>query len=102
MCPSFVMYLVMNSLPNNNILALTKLKAFADDNFSIAQMVQLLFDRERRSKKHSGKRSILGSILGKGENAGCQHFLLFPECFHKTSFLGLLEVGKGLVNLSQS
>ena len=25
---------------------------------------------------------------GKGENAGYQHFLLFPQCFQKFSFVG--------------
>ena len=25
--------------------------------------------------------------VGKGENAGYQHFLLFPHCFQKASFL---------------
>ena len=33
------------------------------------------------------------NIVGKGENAGNQHFLLFPQCFQKASFLGSLEVG---------
>ena len=27
------------------------------------------------------------NIVGKGENAGFQHFLLFPQCFQKASFL---------------
>ena len=26
------------------------------------------------------------NIVGKGENAGYQHFLLFPQCFQKASF----------------
>ena len=26
------------------------------------------------------------NIVGKGEQAGYQHFLLFPQCFQKTSF----------------
>ena len=31
----------------------------------------------------------LENIMGKGENAGHQHFvLLFPQCFQKPSFLG--------------
>ena len=30
---------------------------------------------------------------GKGENADYQHFLLFPQCFPKTSSFGLLKVG---------
>ena len=31
------------------------------------------------------------NIVGKGENAGYQHFLLFPQCFQK-AFSGLLQV----------
>ena len=33
------------------------------------------------------------NIVGKGENAGYQHFLHFPLCFQKASFLGSLQVG---------
>ena len=33
------------------------------------------------------------NIEGKGENAGYQHFLLFPKCFQKPSFSGSLKVG---------
>ena len=33
------------------------------------------------------------NIVGKGENAGYQHFLLFPPCFLKASFPGSLKVG---------
>ena len=32
-------------------------------------------------------------IVGKGENAGYQHFLLFPQCFQKASFSGSSKVG---------
>ena len=39
------------------------------------------------------------NIVRKGENAGYQHFLLFPQYFQKLSFLGLC--GKGL-NSKQS
>ena len=40
--------------------------------------------------------SVFGSvqnIVGKGENAGYQHFLLFPQCFEKASFP---EASKGV------
>ena len=33
------------------------------------------------------------NILGKRENAGYQHFLLFPKCFQKPPSLGSLKVG---------
>ena len=39
------------------------------------------------------------NIVGKGENAGYQHFLLFLQCFQKASFKEVLNVriaGKGL------
>ena len=32
------------------------------------------------------------NTLGKGENAGDQHFLLFPQCFPKPSSLRSLKV----------
>ena len=33
------------------------------------------------------------NTVGKGENAGYQHFLLFPQCFQKPTSLGSLKVG---------
>ena len=40
--------------------------------------------------------SIFDSVenVGKGENAGYQHFLLFPQCFEKVSFP---ETSKGVI-----
>ena len=41
-------------------------------------------------------KSVLGwveNIVGKGENAGYQHFLLFPQCFQKASISRSLNVG---------
>ena len=32
------------------------------------------------------------NIVGKGENAGYQHFLAFPQCFQTLSFSGSLKV----------
>ena len=32
------------------------------------------------------------NIVGIGENAGNQHFLLFPQCFQKASYTGSLKV----------
>ena len=69
----------MNTLPNDKILELSKLKAFADDEINANQ--KLKFDLER-----------IENIVGKGENAGYQHFLLFPRCFHNLLFPGSLKV----------
>ena len=41
-------------------------------------------------------KPVLGrveNIVGKGENAGYQHFLPFPQCFQKPSLSGSLKVG---------
>ena len=38
---------------------------------------------------HGGEENI----VGKGENAGYQHFLLFPHCFQKLSYLEVIKVG---------
>ena len=60
----------INPLLNDKILEWSKFKAFADDKINLTE--QLLF--------------VLGrveNIVRKGENAGYQHFLLFPQCFHR-------------------
>ena len=67
------MGLFVNSLPNNIILDWSKLKAFADNNLKVAAMMIYLFD-------------TVENIMGKGENAGYQHFLLFPQCFQSGLF----------------
>ena len=59
---------MFHSLPNNKILNMTKLKAFADVKLHFAKMTISLFDR------------VVNTVV-KGENAGYQHFLLFPQCF---------------------
>ena len=69
-----------NRLPNDKILALSKLKALADDKLNVAKiMISVSYWVE--------------NIVGKGENAGYQHFLLFLQCFQKVSPLGSLKVG---------
>ena len=52
----FVVWERVKPLPDDKILALSKLKAFADDNFSVAQMVQIYSYR-------------VENIVGKGGNA---------------------------------
>ena len=56
--------MTLKSLPNDKILDMTKLNAFADDRINVAQVIISAFDR-------------LENIVGKGENAGYKHFLLF-------------------------
>ena len=73
-------FTIINSLPNDKILHVTKLKAFADDKLNFVKTMVSLYNR-------------LDSAVGKGENAGYQHFLLFQQCFPKPSSLGSLKVG---------
>ena len=62
------------------ILDWSKLKAFVDDKLNIADMTIYLCAR-------------FENTVGKEENAGYQHFLLFAQCFPKLSSSGLLKVG---------
>ena len=59
--------------PHDNILEETKLKAFADDKLNVTKIIISVYDR-------------VENVVGKGENAGYQHFLLFPQCFGNASF----------------
>ena len=61
-------YKMFNPLPHDKIFEVTKLKVFADDKWNVAAMTIFLFDK-------------VENTVGKGENAGNQHFLLFPQCF---------------------
>ena len=71
-------YLTENPLPNDKILDVTKLKAFAEEKLNIAKMTISLFDKVKNT-------------VGKGENAGYQHFLFFPQCFPWPSPQGSLK-----------
>ena len=61
-----------NPLPNDKSLDMTKLKAFADDGLNVAKIMIFLSNRAENT-------------VGKGENAGYQHFLFFSQCFPKLS-----------------
>ena len=49
-------------------LGWSKLPALADDKINLTEKLKWIFGR-------------VENIVGKGENAGYQHFLLFPQCF---------------------
>ena len=74
------MLLQFRSLPYDKILDMTQLKAFADYQLNIAKMTIPLFDRAENA-------------VEKEENAGYQHFLLFPQGFPKPLSFGSLKVG---------
>ena len=70
----------INSLPNDKILDWSKLKAFADDKINVNEVLKIGLGK-------------VENVVGKGENAGDQHFLLFPQCFQKPSVSGSLKIG---------
>ena len=57
-----------------------KMKAFANDKLNFAKIMIPPFDG-------------IEIAVGKGENGGYQHFLLFPQSFPKPSSVGSLKVG---------
>ena len=69
----------INPSQNDKFFNRTKLRAFADGKLNFAVIMISLFDRVENS-------------VGKGENAGFQHFLLFPKCFPKLPSLRLLKL----------
>ena len=56
----FLHFLHFNSLPNDKILDVTNLKAFADDKLEVAKTTIFSFDK-------------IENNVGEGENAGYQH-----------------------------
>ena len=69
-----------NPVPNNNFLDWSKLKELADGKINVTKNSKFVLGR-------------VENIVGKGENVGYQHFLLFLDCFQKTSFPRSFKVG---------
>ena len=57
-----------NPIPNDQFLDSSKLKKFTDDNFK----VDIIGRESSKQLENTG---------GKGEIAGTEQFLLFPQCF---------------------
>ena len=75
---SEVAFKFWSTLPNDNILDWPKLEAFADNNLNVAKIMISLYDS-------------VENIVREGENAGYQHFLVFPQCFQQASSSGSLK-----------
>ena len=67
-----------NSLPNCKILDCPKLKALSDNKINVAEMMISFPDR-------------VENIVGKGGNAGYQHFSPFPTMFSKALFFRVVK-----------
>ena len=60
----------LNPLPNDKVLDSSKLKGLADDKIKVIEKSKFILGR-------------VENIVGNGENADYQHFLLFPKCFQR-------------------
>ena len=58
----------INALPNGEISDLPKSKAFADNKIKVTEKLKFVLERVKK-------------IVGKGQNAGYQHLLLFIQYF---------------------
>ena len=61
------------SLPKDKLLDSSK---FKEEKLKLAEKLKFVSGRVEK-------------FLGKGQNAGYQHLLLFPQCFQKAYILGL-------------
>ena len=69
----------INSVTNDKILNWSNFKAFAGNKVHVTEDFKFVL-------------GTLENIVRKGENAGHQHFLLFPQCFPKGCSAGSLKV----------
>ena len=63
----------LNSLQNGKILDQSKLKECADDKINATEKLKFVLGR-------------VDNIVGKGENAGIQHFLPLPHVSNRFTF----------------
>ena len=80
-CINFV---INTFLQNNKILFWSKLRGLREDKSKMAETLEFILDK-------------VENIVGKGENADCQHFLLFPQCFSKCCFSTIIKTRDCLV-----
>ena len=61
--------------------------------FRLFQIESICRQQTKCNLKTEIPSGVVENIAGKGENAGYQHFLLFPQCFQMASVLWLSKVG---------
>ena len=63
---------------NNKTVNESTMKLFAEGKINMSEKLKFVMER-------------VENIVGKGENAGYQHFLLLAQCFSKTFFLRVVK-----------
>ena len=81
---------IINTLPNDKIVDMSKLKAFADDKLDVTEEIE---NCPEKGRKQCGKKEkmLVSSIFSFSHNVFKRP--PFPQCFQKAPFLGPLKVG---------
>ena len=66
----YVFLLVINSVPNDKFPNWSKLKAFSEDEINMTEILKFVLEK-------------VENIVGKGENAGYQHFSFTHNVFKR-------------------
>ena len=69
---------MVNPFLNDKILDRSKFKTNADNKITVIHNLNFVL-------------GMVENILGKGGNAGYQHFVLLAKCFQKVSFLRVVK-----------
>ena len=72
-------------LPGNGLTDVVNIKALPKDKFLDWSKLKAFVDKIKFNEKLELVLGRVGNIVVKGENAGYQHFLLFPQWFQKPS-----------------
>ena len=72
-----------------------KVKPFSNDKVFRRVKVETIWGQQLNACVNGRNCPLNGveNIVGKGENAGFQHFLRFPQCFQKASSQRLYKAG---------
>ena len=74
---------------NKKLLCLT---LYQTTKFRPVQIESICTQQDKCYQKLKFGLRKIENIMGKGENTGYQHFLLFPQCSQKLPFLWALKV----------
>ena len=81
------------TLSKNKIIILAAFYLSSASTLNLVKSKKLLFLKELNEVQMMiGVTDWVENIEGKGENSGYHNFLLFPQCFQKASFPGLLTL----------
>ena len=72
---------LLNPLPNDKLLDMTKLKAFVDDKLNVVTLHFFLTLSQASLGFYVSAVQVFENSLGKGEIVGNKQFLLFPQRF---------------------